>query len=163
MRKVYSNKISQAIFMSSAIFLDLVGIIGHIVSIIINNDPVAIYAPIIVFPLLSLIFCFGYYVEKSSTVEMDNLSIIFHYFVFSKPKIKYNTKKGLLINFDNIKEFYTEFHKGDMFYSADTTFYYIILNDDTKIEFGLFRLGKKNEKEIYEILQNVCNNDKIRK
>ena len=29
----------------------------------------------------------------------------------------------------------------------------IILNDNTEIKFGLFRLGKKNEKEIYKVLK----------
>ena len=54
---------------------------------------------------------------------------------------------NMAINFDNIKKIYTEFHKGDMIYTGDTTFYYIILKDDTEIKFGLFRLGKKNEKD----------------
>ena len=30
-----------------------------------------------------------------------------------------------------------------------------ILKDDTEIKFGLFRLGKKNEKEIYEVLNKI--------
>ena len=37
-------------------------------------------------------------------------------------------------NFDNIKKIYTEFHKGDMIYTGDTTFYYIILKDDIEIK-----------------------------
>ena len=156
MKKVYSNKISQLIFLSVAIGFILLGIVLHISAIILHKDPVAIYASIIIFPILSLIFWFGYYVEKSSTVEIDDESITFHYFVFTKPKIKYNSKKGLIINFDNIKKIYTEFHKGD-FYSADTTFYYIILNDNTEIECGLSRLGKKNEKEIYKLLIEYIN------
>ena len=102
---------------------------------------------------MSLIFWFSYYVEKSSTIEIDNESITFHYFVFTKPKIKYNSKKGLIISFGNIKKIYTAFHKVDMIYTGDTTFYYIILKDDTEIKFGLFRLGKKNEKEIYKVLK----------
>ena len=154
MKKVYSNKISQLIFLSVAIGFILLGIVLHISAIILHKDPVAIYASIIIFPILSLIFWFGYYVEKSSTVEIDDESITFYYFVFTKPKIKYNSKKGLIINFDNIKKIYTEFHKRD-FYSADTTFYYIILNDNTEIECGLSRLGKKNEKEIYEVLNKI--------
>lgn len=156
MKKVYSNKISQLIFLSVAIGFILLGIVLHISAIILHKDPVAIYDSIIIFPILSLIFWFGYYVEKSSTVEIDDESITFHYFVFTKPKIKYNSKKGLIINFDNIKKIYTEFHKGD-FYSADTTFYYIILNDNTEIECGLSRLGKKNEKEIYKLLIEYIN------
>ena len=156
MKKVYSNKISQLIFLFVAIGFILLGIVLHISAIILHKDLVAIYGSIIISPMLSLIFWFGYYVEKSSTVEIDNESITFHYFVFTKPKIKYNSKKGLIINFDNIKKIYTEFHKGD-FYSADTTFYYIILNDNTEIECGLSRLGKKNEKEIYKLLIEYIN------
>ena len=152
--KVYSNKILQLIFLSVAIGFILLGIVLHISAIILHKDPVAIYASIIIFPILSLIFWFGYYVEKSGTVEIDDESITFHYFVSTKPKIKYNSKKGLIINFDNIKKIYTEFHKRD-FYSADTTFYYIILNDNTEIECGLSQLGKKNEKEIYEVLNKI--------
>ena len=155
MKKVYSNKISQLIFLFVAIGFILLGIVLHISAIILHKDPVAIYGSIIIFPTLSLIFWFAYYVEKSSTVEIDDESITFHYFVFTKPKIKYNSKKGLIINFDNIKKIYTEFHKGDMIYTGDTTFYYIILKDDTEIKFGLFRLGKKNEKEIYEVLNKI--------
>ena len=44
-----------------------------------------------------------------------------------------------------------------MIYTGDTTFYYIILKDDTEIKFGLFRLGKKNEKEIYKQLIEYIN------
>lgn len=156
MKKVYSNKISQLIFLFVAIGFILLGIVLHISAIILHKDPVAIYASIIIFPILSLIFWFGYYVEKSSTVEIDNESITFHYFVFTKPKIKYSSKEGLIIKFDNIKKLFTEFHKRD-FYFADTTFYYIILNDNTEIKFGLFRLGKKNEKEIYKLLIEYIN------
>ena len=156
MKKVYNNKISQLIFLFIAIGFILLGIVLHISAIIHHKDPVAIYASIIIFPIFSLIFWFAYYVEKSSTVEIDNESITFHYFVFTKPKIKYSSKEGLIIKFDNIKKLFTEFHKRD-FYFADTTFYYIILNDNTEIKFGLFRLGKKNEKEIYKLLIEYIN------
>ena len=95
MKKVYSNKISQLIFLFVAIGFILLGIVLHISAIILHKDPVAIYASIIILPILSLIFWFGYYVEKSSTVEIDDESITFHYFVFTKPKIKYNSKWSL--------------------------------------------------------------------
>ena len=43
MKKVYSNKISQLIFLSVAIGFILLGIVLHISAIILHKDPVAIY------------------------------------------------------------------------------------------------------------------------
>ena len=163
MRKIYSNKITPIIFLSIAIGFIILGISLHISAIFLHKDSIAIYGPLITSPLFSLIFGFGYYAEKSTTLEMDDNSINFHYFVFAKPKIKYDKKNGLIVNYENIKEFYSEFHKGDWIYSADTTWYFFVLKDNTKIQFSLFRLGKKNEKEISELLNKYLKKYKIRR
>lgn len=154
MYKKYSNIITQLIFLISAILLDLIGIVGHIVSIIINNDPVAIYASIIIFPLFSLFFWFGFYIEKTSTFVFEEDQIVIHFYVMSKPKIKYNQKQGLFIKYKDIVNLETEYHPGDLFFTDDTTLYHLELIDGSKISFTLFRYGKKNEKEIYNTLKD---------
>lgn len=123
MKKVYIGKISSYILFWVAIAFIVVGVIMHVSFILTQRDLVAIYGSIIIFPLLSIIFWLGYYIEK----------------------------------------FYSELSKGDLFFSADTTFYYIVLKNNTRIQFTLFNFGKKNEKEIYELLrEKIENNHKER-
>lgn len=163
MKKVYICKISSYILFWVAIAFIVVGVIMHVSSILTQRDLVAIYGSIIIFPLLSIIFWLGYYIEKSKKLIIDSTYIVFKYIVFTKPKVKYNVKEGLKIHFKDIEKFYSELSKGDLFFSADTTFYYIVLKNNTRIQFTLFNFGKKNEKEIYELLrEKIENNHKER-
>lgn len=160
MKKVYSCKTSSYIILFVAIAFIIAGVIMHIISIFTQRDLIAVYGSIIIFPLLSIIFWFGYYIEKSKKLIIDSSYISFNFIVVANPKIKYNAKEGLKINFKDIEQFYSEFSKGDIFFSADTIFYYIVLKDKTKIRFTLFNFGNKKETEIYELLkQNIENND----
>lgn len=110
-------------------------------------------ASIIVLPLLSLIFWFAYLIEKRSIIIIETDSITFHYYVFVKPKMKYNCKQGLKIFYNNINAINTKLHKGDKILSADTNFYNLELTNGTIITFTLFQFGKKQEKIIYENLK----------
>lgn len=160
MKQVYSNKMLQYIYISIALGFDILGIASHVLSTLLDKDIITIYGAIIVFPLISLIFWFGYYIEKHATLVIDIDTIPFHYYVSSKPKIKYSLKKGLKIHIKDIRKVYIEFYKGDVIFISDTIFSFIILNNDTKIQTNIHRLGKKKEKKIYEVLNKLVHTNK---
>lgn len=153
MKKIYTRKLAYSFLFCVALGFDLLGIISHIILIIQKKDIISVMASIIVLPLLSLIFWFAYLIEKRSIIIIETDSITFHYYVFVKPKMKYNCKQGLKIFYNNINAINTKLHKGDKILSADTNFYNLELTNGTIITFTLFQFGKKQEKIIYENLK----------
>ena len=153
MKKIYTRKLAYSFLFCVALGFDLLGIISHIILIIQKKDIISVMASIIVLPLLSLIFWFAYLIEKRSIIIIETDSITFHYYVFVKPKLKYNCKQGLKIFYNNINAINTKLHKGDKILSADTNFYNLELTNGTIITFTLFQFGKKQEKIIYENLK----------
>ena len=135
-------------------FFMLLLIPALIITLIYNFNVFAMFGIITISIFTILIVCW----INSRGVIIEENKIIF--LEFSKKEFLIKDIESLNIGkIGDIVIIYNgkEFHKGDMIYTGDTTFYYIILKDDTEIKFGLFRLGKKNEKEIYKLLIEYIN------
>lgn len=78
MEITYKRKISSSIFLCVALGFDLLGIVLHVISIVLEKDSISTLAVIIVFPLFSLIFWFVYLIEKRSVLTIGEDKITFH-------------------------------------------------------------------------------------
>ncbi len=144
-------------FLFIAILLNVCGIILFIVEMILKQDLFITIFSFVSFLLMSLPLFFGCYVEKKSKIVIKDDCVQFYFHVSTNPKIKYKNKTGLCIPFNNTKQIYKKLHRGDYILSVDTNFYIIVLNDNTEMKFTLFSFGKKNESEIYKLLDEKIN------
>jgi len=150
---VYKRNKTYIIFLMAAILVLLIFIITSIIFIIEEE-----YYKIILMSFI-LIFIGGLFLfislsEHRSYLEIDNEKIIFHYMVFSKDKgLRGLNRKGLSINWKDVKVIKIRHIKGDKILSADTNFITFFLRDSRIFETTFFHFGKEKDREIISKIQ----------
>ncbi len=149
MQKVFKRTKTVRIFsiLSGLIFLGCV--IASIFSVVKQEYINFIFVSFALY--LDIMFALIALIEYKGTLEINEIGIGFHYRVFSKSK-KYN-RRNVFLQWEDITYVLKNFTPGDGFFSANSTVYHFILQDDQEIEAYFFHFGKTAEQEIDCILK----------
>ena len=158
MEKTFLRKTSYKIAFIVALSMNIIGTI-LLILLLIKDDQFTAFGLFGALTYLSLFGWFIFFIEKKGKIVISENNVTFYYKIFTKPKTKltYNFGKGYTVNFKDIKKFTNTTRFGDGIYSADTTWYTFVLNDDSEIRFALFHFGKKQELEIKQCLDELIN------
>lgn len=140
------------------ILLFLILFIASIVFFIMKKDTFVLISGIFTSILFEFIFFLGLLGVKKNKLIIESDKLVFYFKTNSEYK-EYNTfnSKGLEIKFDEISSIIFIFLKGDIIYSADTTFVKFNLKNNKDFETCFSFLGRKKEKEVFTFLESNFN------
>ena len=161
MKRTYTPKLDYWLLFCIASAFSLGAVASFIIFMFVRNDSFAAISSLICFSIFGAVFWFGTYIVSTQKIIVDEGSITFHFRIITEPRVKYDSKNGLKINFTDIEKISCYLHFGDWIFTADTRHYHIELKNGTQLSFTLFRfMGKNKARDFFLGLQYLINERK---